>query len=250
MRFKQILAHIVLFASITFGQSNTQEWPAWFLYPQRYPALILGYGDFNHGARKSAEEMFRADSKTKLKGSVTYYFDNNNEDTGKITNLSSETDSSISIPAELFSFQKFYLNVLTGEYLEAFTPDTLHIDSTYYINSDEIAKPLWIAKEYYEDDNYFYGVGCFTSMGRVTDAWQTAEEQAVLAIIKSSYNSVFQIKSSEKYDLRTTLDEKIIVSKFNCEFSDLKIMERYPDWKDKLYYVLVRIPKINLIINK
>ncbi|MEI7811366.1 MAG: hypothetical protein WCJ01_02960 [Ignavibacteria bacterium] len=251
MVFHTLFINFILFVGLIPGQSTVREWPAWFIYPQKYPKLVLGYGNSNYNdAKQNARDILRVRAGIRIKGTITFYSDNKAEDDGKHSQLSIEVDSSKLVNCRLFPFRKFYMNILNGEYLEAFAPDSVMTDTSCFTDLYELKKPAWTDSDFHEDNDFFYGAGCYTSAGRETDAWQTSELQALLTVIKNRYNNVFQIKLSEQKNSQTISDERIIVNKFDCELSDYEVVERYPDERNRLFYTLIRISKNSLIINR
>jgi len=239
-----------LLPNFLFAQSTVMEWPRWFIFPAKYPNILTGFGNSNFSALKDVRELLKMQNKTALKGVLSYYFDYKNEDDGRVSGYSFKYDTSFVIKQNLIPLEVDYLNILTEEYIQAFACDSIKLDTIPKLSVKNLIPPGWTKASFYEDDVYFYGVGVYTSLGRDVDAWRTSEEEAILTIVKARCNNIFQIKSSEGHKGVDLNNEKIVSTKFNCEFSNFLVLERYPDSANKLYYTLIRIPKVDLIIHK
>ena len=86
----------------------------------------------------------------------------------------------------------------------------------------------------------------YTSNGDDDDAWITAEERGIFSILVQTNILLFRSKVSKSNSNGKNSFDDIIAYKLNYSIKNIQIMERYPDEKDNVYYVLVRIKKDDL----
>jgi hypothetical protein len=86
----------------------------------------------------------------------------------------------------------------------------------------------------------------YTALGRENDGWKTAEEQGIFTILNALAVEVHNLGVLAKRTVGKSHQESSEQIKFiNLKYhlKNISIMERFPDLENKLYYVLVRIPK-------
>lgn len=176
-------------------------------------------------------------------GKLTYY--STEGDWGKDSDYYYfyEQDMSLIEEGALISRDKYIVDLLSGQYIEAFTLDTATAINMTRVIIDGDETPDWLLKYYFDDEIFYYGSGEFSSIGNELDAWKTSEEQAMFNIIKSVSILVtrdFQVIENE--NTNESIDE-VITYKFKFSLSNIEVLERYPDVKNKLFYTLIRIPK-------
>ena len=90
----------------------------------------------------------------------------------------------------------------------------------------------------------------YTAIGLENDAWKTAEEQAIFTILTALAVNVYKIQITEKdtgIGGETSSFDQISFIKLKFLLKNITVLERFPDRKNKLFYVLVRIPKNGII---
>ena len=94
----------------------------------------------------------------------------------------------------------------------------------------------------------------YTSRGEKNDAWKTTEERAFFNLVTSVSVHVGTVAINtitEDFKGNVIEDyEKVIGYKLHTKLSNSQVLERWPDMKNNLYYVLVRVHKDNIKITK
>ncbi|MBD3224021.1 MAG: hypothetical protein GF313_04790 [Caldithrix sp.] len=227
------------------------NYPEWFIYPQEYPELIIGYSYGGLSAKEDAAYMYCIYKDCIAEGRLEIFDVSGSNDLLKNSNYYYyfSDDSVSSIEKQLKLVEKFDINILTGDYIGAFTLDTITTQKAPRIQVKAIKKPEWIAKTFYQDDQYYYGVGMYTAQGRENDGWKTAEEQAVFSILNNLAVEVHKINllAEENTDILSLESmEEITFIRIYYNMQNINIIQRYPDLKNKLYYALARISKSDL----
>lgn len=242
-------------ASSLFAQSSTIEYPNWFLFPTKFSSITTGFSSSDSSTLKSAAKRKAVLENCIAKGTLYLYEVTDDYDFNKDSDYYYyySYQRAKEFEAEITSVNKYILNVLNDEYIEAFTTDTTNIDSVLNLKQNEIVKPNWTAgKSFYKQDGYYYSVGIYTSIGRDNDAWITSEEQAMFNLLRNVYiqvGGITKIVDSER-DSEDSY-EKVTAHKLNAKMSNIEVMERYPSREQKLYYTLIRVKEENVkIIDK
>jgi len=237
------------------AQSSVIEYPNWFLYPSKFPTITIGYNSPDSTALQNAAKRRTVLESCVAKGSLFLYEVTNDYDFNKDSDYYYyySFQRAKEFEKEMTSVDRYIINVLNDEYIEAFKSDTTEIDSIYYLGIDEILKPHWVeGKSFYEQDGYYYSVGLYTSIGRDNDAWITSEEQAMFNLLRNIYiqiNGITKVIDSEN-DLDDSY-ERVSAHKLNTKMSNIEVLERYPDREAQLYFTLIRAKKENIkIVNK
>lgn len=197
-----------------------------------------------------AENMYTAYRKCYAVGRLEIFDMDGTKDLLKNSNYYYEfsRDSVKKIEGRLIELDRFNVNVFSGDYIAAFSiDDTINL-MTKIVALEDIARPAWIDKDYIEDQDYYYGIGMYTSIGLENDAWQTAEEQAIFNILNRvsvSINKINVLYHDSWSD--QGFSEEISVIELRFGLQNISIIERYPDSKSKLFYVLARIHKNDVI---
>ncbi|WP_456409224.1 hypothetical protein [Caldithrix abyssi] len=227
-----------------------EEYPSWFLYPKNYPGIIVGYSYGGHSARTDAENMYCAYKSCVVNGTLEIFEDTNESQWLKNSDYYYyySPDSVLKIQGKLFGIDSFMTNILTGDYIAAYSFDQRDSLSKEWINARQLKAPPWVEKTFWEDERYAYGVGLFTSRRNENDAWKTAEEQAIFNILTNLAVGFHRIKIlyKDQTDGESSFQE-ISFLRIKYYLKDIEIVERYPDLENQLFYVLVRIAKKNII---
>jgi len=227
-----------------------KQYPEWFIYPSRYQNVVTGYSYRGLPALTVAENMYAAYKKCYAVGTLEIFDMDGTRDLLKNSNYYYEfsRDSVEKIEGRLIESARFNVSVFSGDYIAAFSlDDTLQLTSPI-LRVEDLPRPAWVDKEHIEDANYYYGIGMYTSIGLENDAWQTAEEQAIFNILNKvsvnfhKINILYQDSWSEQGH---TQEISVIELKFALQ--NITIVERFPDSQNKLFYVLARINKNDVI---
>ncbi|MBN1407916.1 MAG: hypothetical protein JW956_09010 [Calditrichaceae bacterium] len=239
---------ILIFISIS--NAAIKQYPEWFLYPQKYPDIIVGYSYRGMSSEEVAQNMYCAYKRCYAVGTLEIFDLDGNRDLLKNSNYYYEfsKDSIAAIKGRLVEIDRFNVNVFSGDYISAFSlDDTLEVERNI-IPVEEIPLPDWVNKTYLADSDYYYGIGMYTAIGLENDAWQTAEEQAIFNILNQvavNYSKINLLYSdgwtNEDYS------EEISVLEIRYGLRDISIVARFPDRDNKLFYVLARIHKNDVI---
>lgn len=247
----RLLLLALLFQIFLFTQLlATEEYPSWFLYPKNFSGIITGYKYNNSLAKKDAAinycvfkscvvygtlEIFVDPSSTQwLKNSDYYYY--------------YSPDSFEVAKRELVGVDSFFTNILNGDYIAAYFWKHKKTLPQEWLKVRELKIPEWISKTFWEDGDYAYGVGIFSSQRNENDAWKTAEEQAIFTILTNKAIGYYSIKvyTQEKNQKESSYQE-ISFIRLKYYLKNIEIVERFPDLEQQTFYVLVRIAKQNMI---
>ncbi len=226
------------------------EYPSWFLYPQKFPGIIIGYSYGGHSARTDAENMYCAYKSCVVNGTLEIFEDS---DQGQWLKNSEyyyyySPDSVLRIQGQLTGIDSFVTNVLTGDYIAAYSFNPQDSLPNEWIHVAKLSAPAWTSKTFWEDGTYVYGVGMFTAQRNENDAWKTAEEQAIFTILTNMAVGFHRIKVM--YEAQASSEsafQEISFLRLKYYLKDIQILERYPDLQNKIFYVLVRIAKSNIV---
>ena len=145
---------------------------------------------------------------------------------------------------------RFEVSAYSRDSIYAYSLDTPVDLNAPWIKATTLPVPSWINKDFFQDSEFYYGIGMYTAMGKENDGWKTAEEQAIFTILTALQLEVHQIqfvfKEYEASD-HTSSMEQISMFKIKYLLKNISVIERFPDKKNNLYYALVRIPKNSLI---
>ena len=237
----------IFLCTCVFAQSNSKEWPEWFLFQNQYPQIVVGFGNEIKSAKDDAEERYTAYQNCIIEGTLEFYQVAANQDLNRNTNYFYyySPEALKAVKDKLFSLDKRVVNILKGDYIEAFTLDsTFQLEKKYLIET-ELNKPNWIDKDFYTDEIYYYGIGIYTSKGREADAWRSAEDKAVFNILRNTSIQLYKVEFSLQTNGELDYD-KIQSYKLKYLITGIEVLERYPDKKNNIYYALIRINKSSL----
>lgn len=246
MHLQTTTAFLILLLSSFLTASNL--YPEWFIYQEKYPGVIVGYTYNGRSTVTDAENMYSAFHECIAWGTLEIY----NETTSNNLLKNSEyyyyfsPDSVKKIQGRLKKMDAFEVSVFSNDSIAAFYPDSVPNIQIPRFEPGQIEKPLWLSKTFFQDTRYYYGVGMYTALGRENDGWKTAEEQGIFAILNGIAIEIHKINiTSGRYPSQDQDEgmEQISFFKVRYLLHNIQILERYPDRENKLYYVLVRIPR-------
>lgn len=226
--------------------SQSREYPMWFLYPNEFNYLIIGIESSTKSPLENAAlyltvytkcyvngDLYFLKSKDGLKRQSEYFYEVSEMEYNK--NLK-----------KLNVYDCFINSLILNKKICAYVKnDTVNTDINY-INIDRVKKPSWISKNSYEENNYLYGVGEFTSSGNENEAWLTAEELAVFSLLTIYKIRIGNLSYLEKNNKGNDIYESASKYKLRHSLKNIEILERYPDFENKMFYVLCRIEKKNI----
>lgn len=226
------------------------EYPSWFLYSQKFPGIIIGYSYGGFSAKTDAENMYCAFKSCVVNGTLEIFEDADQEQWLKNSDYYYyySPDSLLKIQGKLVGIDSFMTNVLTGDYIAAYSFNKNDSLPKEWINVKTLQPPSWTTRTFWEEGGYVYGVGMFTSQKNENDAWKTAEEQAIFTILTNMAVGFHRIKilSSDQSGKESAFQE-ISFLRLKYVLKNIEILERFPDLTNKTFFVLVRIAKKNII---
>ncbi len=248
MRTSIVLAIFALFLS---GQLYAiDEYPAWFLYPSRFPGIVVGYSYGGYSAKSDAENMYCAYKSCVVNGTLEIFEDSDQSQWLKNSDYYYyySPDSLLKIQGKLVGIDSFMTNVLTNDYIGAYSFDPADSLPNQWLGVTSLNAPDWVSRTFWEEEEFVYGVGMFSAQRNENDAWKTAEEQAIFTILTNMAVSYHRIKilSQEKSGQQSAFQE-ISFLHLKYYLRDIEILERFPDIENKIFYVLARIAKKNIV---
>ncbi len=250
MKPQKILA-VWLFILLFFNQgfSSLDRYPEWFLFPLKYPEVVVGYSYGGNPALYDAENMYCAYRSCVVYGTLEIFSSSTDDQWLKNSDYFYyfSPDSVKQIHGKLVQVDSFQTNLITGDYIAAFTfGDTLQ--DRRWIEVQSLTPPEWLQKIFWRDGQYYYGVGFYTSIGNENDAWKTAEEQAVFTILTNLAIGYYKLRLYLKDGSeQPSVIEEISFIRLKYLLRNIEIMERFPDRSNRLFYVLVRIPQKDVV---
>ncbi len=228
--------------------SAIDEYPLWFLYPQNFPGIYVGFSYNGYPALADAEMMYCVYQEVTVDGYLET-IEIGDEKYYKNSNYYYIYPKALldSIKGKFYYLDGFCNDVLTESYVSAFCLDTLTAKiSKKKIDISNLSAPYWVKNETWEDQEYIYGVGMFTSQGNENDAWKTSEEKAFFSILTSMTIKIFSISRSDILNMNNNMYEKQInYLRISLKFKihGIEVLERWPDIANTYFYTLVRIKK-------
>lgn len=226
--------------------AQNREYPIWFLYPKDNKVLITGIESSTKSPLENAALFLTAYSKSYVNGDLYFFqskdgFKRQSEYFYEVSKLDYKKNLK-----KLIVYDCFINSLILNKKICAFVKsDTVNIEINY-IDINRVTKPTWIDKNSYEENNYFYGIGEYTSTGDENEAWLTSEELAVFSLIEMYKIKLGTLIYYETDSKGTSLYEESTKYKLRHSIKEIEILERYSDFEKKMFYVLCRIEKKNL----
>ncbi len=223
-------------------------YPEWFLYPKKYQGFITGF-TYNGTSEKIDAEIMACVYKECVVYGTLEIFQNSGTDYLKNSDYFYyySPDSLDAIRNRLYPVDRFIISTFNDEYVTLFSKDSSVQVSAPRFELDQISKPYWLEKDFFEDSVYYYGVGIYTSLGREADAWKTAEEHAIFNIITNVAVQMHSLQLVLQDENRGDAIEEISFLKVKYLLRNIQVLERYPALQEQLFYVLVRIAKKDVV---
>ncbi len=245
--FMKTLVPILFFLIFAEQASAIDRYPEWFLFPQKYPEIITGYSYSGNSAVFDAENMYCAYRSCVVYGTLEIYNDPDRNEWLKNSDYYYyfSPDSVERIHGRLVRLDSFQTELITGDYIAAFSLSPSDSQwHTPWIDARDLQVPAWINKTFWQDDRYYYGVGMYTATGNENDGWKTAEEQGIFTILTNLAVGVYKLRLADR-QLKEQQSSMYEISFLHLRFllNHIEIVQRYPDLRNQLFYVLVRIPR-------
>jgi len=235
---------LIVFVSTSW---SINKYPEWFIFPQKYPSITVGYTYNGMPALFDAANMYCAYKACAAVGTLEIFEDAEHQDLLKNSNYYYyfSPDEVEQIYESFFEIDRFTTKVMTGDQIAAFSfteEDTVEYSR---LEAAALERPAWIDSSFMDDGRYYYGVGMYTSKGNENDGWKTAEEQGIFAVLNALAMQIYKIEttSDEGSAASSNEFESIMVLKFRFLIKNIEVVERYPDNQDRMHYALMRIPK-------
>lgn len=239
---------IFLPAMFLYSQNFDGAYPSWFLHPEANSNIYIGFGYNNYSAEEDAVSMSSLFNECIVDGQLNMYSTEGSSDMYRDSDYYYyfDPDNKVVDEDQLQPLDRFTINLIYGNYIQAFASDSNYVLSAGDSSLTEI--PEWIKTTYYEDSDYYYGVGMYTAIGNKIDAWKTSEEKGIFNIILNNAVQVYKIKySADSYENDDFVYDEIISYKFRYRLRNIETIERYPDYENELFYTLVRIKKDDVL---
>jgi len=230
----------------------TEIYPKWFLFPPEYPDLFVGYTYNGMSAESDAANMYYAFKECIVVGTLEIFENELSDELLKNSNYFYyfSPDSVDSLQDRLNPVDHFDVSAFSKDQVLLYMLDELAAIDAPRVDANTLPVPSWKDKDFYQDQQYYYGVGMYTALGSENDGWKTAEEQAIFSILTTLSVQVHNIRVVSKYNennMQSVALDQISFLKIKYLLRNIEIVERYPDRENKLYYVLVRIPKNGVV---
>lgn len=247
---RSLLQHTLMLVFVVgLSAQASNLYPEWFLYPGKYPHIVVGYTYNGAPEIIDAQNMYCAYNECVVLGTLEifqHYSENDylkNSDYFYYYSL----DSVESNKERFYPVDRFCISTLTEDFITAYTLDSAQAVEAPRLELQNIAAPEWLEKDFWEDEEFYYGVGIYTSTGGEPDAWKTAEEHAIFKILTNLAVEVHKLRILGEGEIDKGKMEQISFLKVKYLLRDIKILERYPDRDNYLFYTKVRIPKESVI---
>ncbi|RKY49802.1 MAG: hypothetical protein DRP86_04655 [Candidatus Neomarinimicrobiota bacterium] len=247
MQNKNIFLIILFLNVLPVFLCGQVKYPEWFIYPGEYPKVVTGFAREGSSTLADAETTWCAYHSCIAFGTLYRYQDLDQVDSDYYYNFS--PDALKKIKGKLYPVKGslFAINLITNDYIEAFSLEEDLKLPTEYIDYQSLPRPSWIEKyPMYTDSRYYYGIGEYTSRYNKIDAWKKSEENAIFNIMTTLAVDFHTVMIEAKSDTYDTM-EKVQALKVKYLLRNIQVLERWMDTNKKLVYVLVRIPRKDVI---
>ncbi|MCK9266891.1 hypothetical protein M0P98_08510 [bacterium] len=219
-----------------------RKYPEWFLYPDKYPDIVVGYNYRGSSAKDDAAANFCVFEHSMMMGDLYFY----SETEKRSSDYYYYYDKSRFelVRDSLICLDTYILNTLTMDIIRAYGFSDTELSSAV-LSVEALPIPDWADKNAYESGNYIFGVGAYTSAGNDVDAWKTAEERSIYSMLMF-YSTRFTGTKYlfKEYDTDIYLRSQVIHGHY--ELKNISIIERYHDMDQNMVYVLSKINKSNI----
>ncbi|MBD3383336.1 hypothetical protein GF407_00275 [candidate division KSB1 bacterium] len=222
------------------------RYPEWFIYPQKYDGIVVGYNYYGLSALEDAAYMYYAYRDCIVKGHLEIF-----DVPGKHNILKNSNyyywfsdDAVAGLQQHLIKLDDYTFDIITGDHIAAFATDSSVLVSDSVLHRNDLPRPEWVDRFYFKNGDYHYGVGMYTAAGRENDGWKTAEEQGIFTILNNlavKVHRLLMVNNDCDVLIQHSVQDILFVELY-YHLQNIEIVERYPDAENDLYYALVRIP--------
>ncbi len=240
------------------------QYPEWFLEPEKYPELFIGYSIAGVlDAQDDAIWRLSFQQRGFLSGKASYF---NNDDKWEKAYITEANAPALS-RNQIIKLARIPTSIYGGgEEISLFKRINSEFDEStkFPLQYPDKVRPTWVdLGPFYQDKEYYYGVGQYVLKGNENDAWRTAEERALIELasaigIEVQSNVIDRRwRRSSTYESNNEETISIITYTFNHEIVDAKVLQRWIDYPETnpdqnlntYIYVLMSIPKDNIKYN-
>ena len=238
MKNIKLIISVILLISLLQGI----EYPEWFVKQYKYPDITVAYRmestEFLHDASITYSMCRQCQVKGELylfpdieKRNSEYYFYYDEKDAEK------SKSKFIYLAGHVL---KAYPTCLVA----AFSIKEVEL-SGLMVEMASMGSPAWVKENAYEDNNYFYGIGAYSSRGNIVDAWKTAERRSIYSIL-SFYLTVQHDLKIYYQDENESQLQTYQAFNLNHTLKGIEFCERWHDMENHVVYVLSRVKSNNI----
>jgi len=223
--------------------AQMKEYPRWFIFPGEYPGLITGLTNKGITSLEDAAITATAYKKCIVDGSL--YFISKEDIT--FPHRASDyfyyypEDEYLNLLKQLHPVDSLVTNVIKGESIAAFSTDSVSGRVKERVRAGDLRRPDWLGQPVMNRDGYYWSVGKYPSKGNENDAWRTAEEPAIFAALLTEDIEVNSSTTIDNTVHKADEYKKVIEFKVKKILRDISVIERYPDAREKVHFVLLRL---------
>lgn len=240
---KLIINFAIIFL-LTKSTNAVESYPVWFLYPKNYKGITIGFSYGDSVPEVDAERMYCVYKECIASGYLDILKGSDLRDSEYFYYFSS--DSLEKIKSNLYLIDFFVNNILTNNIVAAFSTDSTFQLEKKYVSLDTLNPPNWIDSTSWREDGFLYGVGMFTSIANDNDAWKTAEERAMFSLLNAVTIKIHKLELYLEQEGKNDF-QQITRLKLNTKLSNIEVLERWADLRNKYFYVLIRIKLFDII---
>ena len=243
----------------TVNLQGQKPYPDWFLHPQKYPELLIGFS-FAKITTADEDAIWRYSYQENgfLYGTASYF---NGEDKWEKKYVTEALVPFIS-PDQIKIIDRIITSPYNGgEEIALFkkSSNDNSYDRIFSLDYPSSSSPEWVKKApFFVNGPNLFGVGRYVLKGNENDAWRTAEERALVEIASAiglgveNHSITSEYYSEKDSGLSSRERSKILTYSFDHEFRSISVLERWIDY-NKLeqdgyasIYVLMKISKNNI----
>lgn len=245
MKSKIKLILILLIFPVFASAQHT--YPEWFLFPGKYNDIVTGYARRGGSTITDAETTWCAYKSCIAMGTLYRYQDLDQVHSDYYYNYSPDELKKIRGKLHPVKGSLTALNLITQDFIEAYSNNPDIKVSTTKIHVKTLARPTWLNKyPMYLDNGYYYGIGEYSSRYNKIDAWKKAEDLAIFNIMTGLAVQFHSVMIQTQTDKQDTM-EKVQAQKVKYLLRNIRVIERWMDLEKDMVYVLIQIPKKDVI---
>jgi len=222
-------------------------YPEWFLFPGKYNDVVTGFARRGGSTITDAETTWCAYKSCIAMGALYRYQDLDQVHSDYYYNYSPDELKKIRGKLHPVKGTLTALNLITQDFVEAYSINPDIKVSTTKIHVKTLARPGWLNKyPMYSENGYYYGIGEYSSRYNKIDAWKKAEDLAIFNIMTGLAVQFHTVMIQTQTDHQDSM-EKVQAQKVKYLLRNIRVMERWMDLEKDMVYVLVQIPTQDVI---